>query len=228
MSEIPSVAPTAPVSPPTPPATPSNNKFGYLRYLRYFPYKTAILLLLIFYISEKIDKYLKDSIVAILTQFTVPENTWLYLNLNDLHITESPHSDRAIQLVPFVSSPGKRRMTVLELITTINDAAGDPRVKGLVLAFNESMIEHRAILTGDIAESHLGLAVLTDLHLALQKFAEVKRMQRAMVGAPDVSHQSTQELEIGKPNSKYDPSQEVVVAIGDNYSIIFSLCLNLF
>ena len=205
----------------TPPVPLRKNPFRYLRYFRYFPYKTAVALILLLLIIDKIDSSLKEGIVAVLTQFTVPDNTWLYLNLNDLHITESPHSDRAIQLVPFVSSPGKRRMTVLELITTLNDAAQDPRVKGLILSFNESMIEHRAILTGDVVESHLGMAIYTDLHLAFQQFAAAKRIQRRDSKEPDVSKIESAKLGIGQPDSKYHPSQDIIVAISDSYSMPF-------
>ena len=87
-----------------------------------------------------IEESVTGGIQAILEQFTVPDKTWIYLNLNDLHVTESPHSDRALQILPFVRSAGKRRMTVLELISTLAAAAADPRVKGLVLAFNDSML----------------------------------------------------------------------------------------
>jgi hypothetical protein len=180
---------------------------------------------------------MRESIEAVLAQFIVPENTWLYLNLNDLHVTESPHSDRALQIVPFVSSAGKRRMTVLEMTTMITQAAADPRVKGLILAFNDSMIEHRAILTGEVIESHLGMGVLNELQNAIGLFRIAKRNQRFQGKAEDervepeikniqelliasrIGKPTEKEVEIITATKKYHPSEDVVLAIADNYCI---------
>ena len=213
---IPSKA-TQPITPSTPPPpTPPKSRLRYFRLLRYFPYKTALAIALFAYAISKADLSMKESIEAILTQFTVPENTWLYLNLNDLHITESPHSDRALQILPFVSSTGKRRMTVLEMTSTIIDASHDPRVKGLVMAFNPSMIEHRAVLTGEIIESHLGMGALSEIGRSLQFFADAKRMQRK-AETPTIEPRRT-DGERGLVED-YHVSKDVVIAIADNYSI---------
>jgi hypothetical protein len=118
--------PIPPLGPPRPTQPPKNR----LALLRRVPWKTLIILGLFVYGVVQIDSSLKETIHAVQRQFTVPERTWLYLNLNDLHITESPHSEKALQLMPFVSSAGKRRMTVLEITTTLRSAAADPRVKG--------------------------------------------------------------------------------------------------
>ena len=226
--------PVQPVQPPIPPPQPPpKNRFRHFRRLRYIPYKTILAIALFAYTISKTDVALKESIEAILGQFTVPENTWLYLNINDLHITDSPHSERALQLVPFMSSTGKRRMTVLEMTSTIVDAAHDPRVKGLVLAFNQSMIEHRAVLTGDVIESHLGMGALNELGRALKFFSEVKRMQKGIGGVesttpelkvptkdtkkPDDSTPKEEKIESALP---YDLSRDVIIAIADNYCII--------
>jgi hypothetical protein len=188
-----------------------------------------IALTIILYGVAKLDLSLKESIEAILTQFTIPDNTWLYLNLNDLHITDSPHSERGLQIVPFVSSTGKRRMTVLEISTTISEAALDPRVKGLVLSFNQSMIEHRSILTGEMIESHLGMGVIHELHEALMFFAQAKRLQRKDEKPsiePDYATDIPEESDIRVINDsenersvEYQPSRDVIIAISDNYSI---------
>jgi hypothetical protein len=232
------VAPNTPAHPATPPVPPPppppKSRFRFLRhfrYLRYIPYKTILAIALFAYAITKTDVTLKESIEAILAQFTVPENTWLYLNLNDLHITDSPHSERALQLVPFVSATGKRRMTVLEMTSTILDAAHDPRVKGLVLAFNQSMIEHRAVLTGDVVESHLGMGALNELGRALKYFADVKKMQRGIESSsvestPAIQNfpdEDTKKSETSTPEEKienilpFDLSQDVIIAIADNY-----------
>jgi hypothetical protein len=241
------IAPNIPaqhVSPPIPPPPPPPTSrfrffrhFRHFRYIRYIPYKTILVIALFAYAVAKTDVSLKESIEAILAQFTVPENTWLYLNLNDLHITDSPHSERALQLVPFVSATGKRRMTVLEMTSTIVDAAHDPRVKGLVLAFNQSMIEHRAVLTGDVIESHLGMGALNELGRALKYFAEVKKIQRG-IGSSSVEStpaaqnpppKETKTSEDSTPKEEkieniipYDLSQDVIIAIADNYCIASS------
>lgn len=216
------------VSPPNIVAPPKS-RFQYFRYLKNVPYKTIIALAILFYGAVRIDLSMKESIEAILTQFTVPDNTWLYLNLNDLHITDSPHSERALQIVPFVSSTGKRRMTTLEIATAIFEAARDPRVKGLVLAFNQSMIEHRSILTGEMVESHLGMGVLHELHEALMFFAQAKRLQRKDETPsiePNYTTDSPEESDIrvisdtdGERSVVYQPSRDVIIAISDNYSI---------
>jgi len=198
------------------------------------PWKTIIALGIGYYLYTIADETMGQSIQAILAQFTVPDNTWLYLNLNDLHITESPHSERALQIVPFVSSAGKRRMTVLEMITTITQAAADPRVKGLILAFNESMIEHRSILTGEVIESHLGMGVLNELQNAIGTFRIAKRAQRLQqkkegeVVEPQFQGSCSLKVSDRKLGEKeestvvevvdnYHPSQDVVIAIADNY-----------
>ena len=221
-----------PVAPPPPPPKSRFRFFRHFRHLRHIPYKTIIVLALFAYAVTRTDVAFKESIEAILAQFTVPENTWLYLNLNDLHITDSPHSERALQLVPFVGATGKRRMTVLEMTSTIMDAAHDPRVKGLVLAFNQSMIEHRSVFTGDVIESHLGMGALNELGRALKYFSEVKKIQRGIgtssVESPPTaqkfppaetkkSEDSTPKVEKVENIISYDLSQDVIIAIADNY-----------
>ena len=214
---VPPPPPAQPIPPLAPPPRPSR-----LRYLRYLPYKTFLALGLGFLAARWIDDAIGDSIDAILAQFTVPDNTWLYLNLNDLHVTDSPHSDRALQIVPFVSSAGKRRMTVLEMTTTIMEAAADPRVKGMVLSFNQSMIEHRAIVTGEVIESHLGMGVMTEITYALKYFATVKRMQRqgenpGIEPATYVDEKTGHQIIKGDEGRDYHPSQDVIIAVADNY-----------
>jgi hypothetical protein len=135
----------------------------------------------VLYAAVAVDDYFKDNVQAILTQFTVPDNTWLYLNLNDLHIIDSPHSERALQVVPFVSSAGKRRMTMLELTNTIQEAAMDPKVQGMVLSFNDSIAEHRSVLTGEVIESSLGYGKLEELQAAIAKFARAKQAQHKLL-----------------------------------------------
>jgi hypothetical protein len=137
---------------------------------------------------------------AILEQFTVPDKTWIYLNLNDLHVTESPHSDRALQILPFVSSAGKRRMT---------------------------MIEHRAILTGEVIESSLGMGAMTELQNAIGNFRMLKRAQRLqekgedeIVEPPFMNFnppRADQPVWTGEPLPPYHPSQDVVIAVSDKY-----------
>ena len=219
---------TTPVPPPPsaepipPPAFAAPPTPSRLRYLRFLPYKTLIALVLAFYVARWIDDSAGESIDAILAQFTVPDNTWLYLNLNDLHITDSPHSDRALQIVPFVSSAGKRRMTVLELTATIMEAAADPRVKGMVLSFNQSMTEHRAIVTGEVIESHLGMGVLTEVTHALKYFTTVKRMQRqgespGIEPRTYVDKNTGHQIIQGDEGREYHPSQDVLITVADNY-----------
>jgi hypothetical protein len=206
---------------------------------RFIPWKSIIVIGVGIYIFSITERTVKDSIKAIVGQFTVPDDTWIYLNLNDLHVTDSPHSERALQLVPFVSSSGKRRMTVLEMVDALSTAASDPRVKGLVLSFNESIIEHRAVLTGEIIESHLGMGALNELRSALMLFRHQKRKQRetalveiqhglfstvepSVVGAP--SPKDSQVVKNETPTPYSDISDQVIVAISDNYCILYSLC----
>ena len=196
--------------------------FRHLRYLKYLPYKTALFLTALVYAAVSIDLSIKDSIEAILAQFTVPENTWLYLNLNDLHIIDSPHSERALQVLPLVSSTGKRRMTMLELTTTIMEAAADPRVKGMILSFNQSIIEHRAVLTGEVIESKLGTGKLEELQMAILKFAAEKNVvyhPAVQGGANNVDGQQQQKQSPIDSQSPIDLSKHCVIAISDNYSI---------
>ena len=225
---------TAPLSPPPPPPPPPQPaKKGLFERLRRLPWKIIIAIGILYYGYSLAERIMRESVQALLTQFTVPDNTWIYLNLNDLHVTESPHSDRALQIVPFVSSAGKRRMTVLEMTTTITQAAADPRVKGLILAFNESMIEHRAIITGETIESHLGMGVLNELQSAIGIFRIAKRAQRLQQKKegehvePPIGEWPASALTSGKKGGNeedalvgvegYHPSQDVVVAIADNY-----------
>ena len=223
---VPTPPPAQPIPPPpvaAPPVPPRNSR---LRYFRYIPYKTLLALALGFYVVRRIDLTMGDSIDAVLAQFTVPDNTWLYLNLNDLHVTDSPHSDRALQIVPFVSSSGKRRMTVLEMTTTIMEAAADPRVKGMVLSFNQSMTEHRAIVTGEVIESHLGMGVLSEITEALKFFAAVKRMQRqgespGIEPHTFVDKKTGRQIIKGEEGREYHPSQDVIIAVSDNYGTRF-------
>ena len=171
------------------------------------------------YFFVKLEKSMLEGIEAILLQFTVPDETWLYLNLNDLHVTESPHSERALQVLPFISSAGKRRMTILEMTTAIIEAAHDRRVKGLVIASNPSMIEHRAVITGEVIESHLGMAAISEIQDAVKAFVRIKRLQRMNEDPPI-------EPNMGIPFSipelpglagQYEPCRDVVIAISDNY-----------
>jgi hypothetical protein len=157
------------------------------------------------YTINRIEDYLEESIQAVFTQFTVPESTWLYLNLNDLHITDSPHSEKALQILPFVSQAGKRRMTVLEIITQLESAAMDPRVQGLILAFNDSVIEHRAILSGEMIESHLGMGVLNEIREAIIKFKFVKKNERhsmTMGSSNATGNQGAMSDNLGESESK--------------------------
>jgi hypothetical protein len=176
-----------------------------------------------------VEETAKEGVEAILEQFTVPDNTWIYLNLNDLHVTESPHSERALQILPFVSSAGKRRMTVLEMCTALSTASADPHVKGLVLAFNDSMIEHRAILTGEVIESHLGMGVLEELQKAIGHFRMEKRAQRMLekdefgIVEPEWVKFPHQVNEEGVPG--YHPTQDVVIAVADKYCTRSSLII---
>lgn len=72
-------------------------------------------------------------------------------------------------------------MTVLEIISQLESAALDPRVQGLILAFNDSVIEHRAILSGEMIESHLGMGVLSEIREAIIKFKFVKKNERHLM-----------------------------------------------
>jgi len=214
--------PSRPAHPITPPISPtpatSKSRLRYFRLLRFVPYKTIIAITLLAYGISKADVSMKDSIEAILAQFTVPENTWLYLNLNELHITDSPHSERALQLLPFVSSQGKRRMTILEITSTLIDAGNDPHVKGLVLAFNPSMIEHRAVLTGEVIESHLGMGALNEIGRAIKFFADIKRIQRK--NETPKLEPKLENLDEPETWKQYQVAQDVIVAIADNYCIL--------
>lgn len=112
-------------------------------------------------------------------------------------------------------------MTVLELTATIMEAAADPRVKGMVLSFNQSMIEHRAIVTGEVIESHLGMGVLTEVTHALKYFATVKRMQR-QGESPGIEPRTVVDEKTGHQiiqgdEREYHPSQDVIIAVADNY-----------
>jgi hypothetical protein len=216
---------TGPSPAPAPPDTPPRK--SRLSFLRRLPWKTIIIVSGVIYLLSLAEDSVMGGMLAVLEQFTVPDNTWLYLNLNDLHITESPHSERALQILPFVSSAGKRRMTVLELTTTLAAAAADPRVKGLILAFNDSMIEHRAILTGEVIESSLGMGAMTEIQNAIGNFRMAKRSQRMQekgedeVVEPPFMHfdppGGQEPVWIGQPLPPYHPSQDVVIAISDKY-----------
>lgn len=130
-------------------------------------------------------------------------------------------------------------MTVLEMISTLLEAAHDPRIKGLIIAFNESMIEHRAILTGEVIESHLGMGVLNELQKALavfraaklaQKMAEIDGVEILNVEspAPNDSVKPSEAVFVTPPEAdtelaerglqRYNPDQDVIIAIGDKYS----------
>lgn len=216
-----------PIPPTTPPVASPNVKRNRFAFLRWIPWKTIIVLGGGLYLLALIDEALAGGVEAALDQFTVPDNTWIYLNLNDLHVTESPHSERALQLLPFVSSAGKRRMTVFEMTVSLATAAADPRVKGLVLAFNDSMIDHRAILTGEVIESHLGMGVMTELQKAIGNFRIQKRAQRMaekgeneVVEPPylQINTEATQGfVKFGENLPDYHPSQDVVIAVSDKY-----------
>ena len=217
-------SPSSPLPPPPPSTPPPKSRYSFLRRA---PWKTIIVIGGILYMLSLIEESVTGGIHAILEQFTVPDKTWIYLNLNDLHVTESPHSDRALQILPFVSSAGKRRMTVLELISTLAAAAADPRVKGLVLAFNDSMIEHRAILTGEVIESSLGMGTMTELQNAIGNFRMLKRAQRMQeIGEDEIVEppfmnfnppRADQPVWTGEPLPPYHPSQDVVIAVSDKY-----------
>ena len=125
-------------------------------------------------------------------------------------------------------------MTVFELTSTIFDAAHDPLVQGMVLSFNPSMIEHRAVVTGELGDSHIGMGVLSEICRALNYFSDMKKLQRGiepsgrkpailpgqkLAEEPKVSENPTSQDE--KPQSLYDLSKDVLIAIADNYSIDF-------
>jgi hypothetical protein len=228
----------APTPKEIPHKTPRNSTVR--RLFRFIPWKSLIVIGVGIYFFSITERTVKESIKAIVGQFTVPDDTWIYLNLNDLHITDSPHSERALQLVPFASSSGKRRMTVLEMINAISTAAVDPKVKGLVLSFNESIIEHRAVLTGEMIESHLGMGALNELRAALLQFRRLKQQQResSLVEVlpsklatvqPGVvrttSPKDSQSIKIGALTQYSDIPDQVIVAISDNYCIPNSLCV---
>jgi hypothetical protein len=69
-------------------------------------------------------------------------------------------------------------MMVLEIASTLKNAALNPRVIGLVLAFNDSVIEHRTILTGRMSELHLGMGVLGELRDAIGMLQIAKMVAR--------------------------------------------------
>jgi len=118
-------------------------------------------------------------------------------------------------------------MTVFEMTVSLASAAADPRVKGLVLAFNESMIEHRAILTGEVVESHLGMGVMKELQNAIGNFRIQKRAQRMAVKEenevvePPYLQINTEAIQgfvkFGDNLPDYHPSQDVVIAVADKY-----------
>ena len=178
-----------------------------LHLLRFVPWKTIFFLVVFGYGAWSIEKWVRKSVLAILGAFSIPENTWLYLNLNDLHVTDSPHADRALQMLPFVPGRGKRRMTTLDITNTIYGAAEDPNVKGLILAFNQSTIEHVAI--GGAVESHLGLATIQEISLAIRNFSSRKKEQRGF------RRQGSKY--VGSSDGKQDTG--AVIAIADNYGI---------
>jgi hypothetical protein len=123
-------------------------------------------------------------------------------------------------------------MTMLELTTTIMEAAGDPRVKGMIISFNPSIIEHRAVLTGDVVESRLGYAKLDEIQLAIMNFGKEKaifRLQQAQQKqntneASGVGQQGTgdgQQQEQTRSQfywNQIDLSKDFIIAISDNYS----------
>lgn len=227
--------------PPTPPARPPPRR-TLRRFLRFVPWKSVIAISIGIYLFYLAETTTKDSIKSVSAQFAVPDNTWIYLNLNDLHITDSPHSERALQLVPFISSSGKRRMTLLEVTEMLVAAGMDPRVKGIVLAFNESMIEHRAVLTGEIIESRLGMGALNELCWALQVFVTMKKAQRAEALSQQFSESSTNQsaseegsdldakiqligsfMDLFPMGSLAHVSEHCAIAVADNYCISLSL-----
>ena len=159
---------------------------------------------------------MKKYVAAILDIFSMSDNTWLYLNLNDMHVIESPHSERALQLVPFVRASGKRRMTTFEIVTTLINAAQDPNVKGLILAFNESIIEHRTVL-GQQIDSHLGMGALEEISRAIEYFRLHKHQQR--FGSIDDFFVPVPNSSNSQDDIKHLLEKHVVVAIADNYGI---------
>ena len=109
-------------------------------------------------------------------------------------------------------------MTMLELTTTIMEAAADPRVKGMILSFNQSIIEHRAVLTGEVIESKLGTGKLEELQMAILKFAAEKNVVYHPA-ANNVDGQQQQQQSPVDSQSPIDLSKHCVIAISDSYSI---------
>jgi hypothetical protein len=136
-------------------------------------------------------------------------------------------------------------MTLLEVTETLVAAGMDTRVKGIVLAFNESMIEHRAVLTGEIIESRLGMGALNELCWALQVFVTMKKLQRMEALGQQLSESSRNQSAaeegsdldakiqlVGKVGRFIDlfgmeslaqVSEYCAIAVADNYCISLSL-----
>jgi hypothetical protein len=164
-----------------------------------------------------IDYNFRSSVKALLAQFTVQDNTWLYLNLNDLHVVDSPHSDRGLDALPLVGASRRRRITNLELAAGIKRAAEDPRIKGIVLSFNPSTLDSRY---GGAAETRLGYAAIDELRTALEEFNIRKTLQRAMAGEP-VEQPSGETLDKREmdPSIHYEPCNDVLVCVTDEICI---------
>jgi len=116
------------------------------------------------------------------------------------------------------------------MVTAIMSAAADPHVHGMILAFNDSMIEHRGLLTGEIIESHLGMGVLDELQTAIATFRLMKEGQRLQRMADQlqgtVDRLDNEQLALGMKEipvvSRHDvlervPLENTVIAISDNY-----------
>jgi len=104
------------------------------------------------------------------------------------------------------------------------EAAADPRVKGMILSFNQSIIEHRAVLTGEVIESRLGTGKLEELQTAILKFAAEKSVvyhPAPQGGENNVDEQKQQqEQQTGNDSpGTIDLSKYCVIAISDNYSM---------
>ena len=166
-----------------------------------------------------IDANFRHSVKALLAQYTVPDNAWLYLNLNDLHVVDSPHSGRGFDTIPLVGASRRRRITNLELAAGIRRAGDDPRIKGIILSFNPSTLESRY---GSAAETHLGFAAIGELRSALEEFIIIKTLQRKMEGE-EIEPQSAEEFlqmhTATEPFRPYDPSKDVVICVSDDICI---------
>jgi hypothetical protein len=171
----------------------------------------------------ELEKSLTITTATLLAQYVPQDKTWLYLNLNDLHVVDSPHSDRGFQMIPLVGSGGKRRITVLEAVTTIQNAAMDSRVHGMIISFNESTIESRAWMTGGDSESNVGMGVLCELQEAIATFRHIKELQRVQrllqQGVKEEDIVRDQEIPILSREESLDriPTDCTVVAVSDNY-----------